>query len=78
MRTTHLRRYPGLTLIAPRGLVPGVTPLPQGGETIVEIEEEGGRLVGVGMARCSVRDNYCKHIGRAIATGRALKYAGLS
>lgn len=50
---------------------------PRGGRTMVEIysvEEEAP--VAVGMARCSLKDNYNKKIGRDIATGRALKELG--
>lgn len=46
--------------------------LPYGGETVVEITTpEGVDLVGV--AKCSIKDNYCKKKGVAIALGRAFK-----
>lgn len=46
--------------------------LPNGGMTTARIELPDGR-VATGEARCSVRDNYNRKIGRDIAIGRALK-----
>ena len=49
--------------------------LPQGGATVVTVEDDhGNRATGVAM--CSSRDNYNKKIGRMIATGRAKKELG--
>jgi hypothetical protein len=45
---------------------------PHGGWTLAQVFK-GDELVAEAVAVCSPRDNYCKRIGRDIATGRALK-----
>lgn len=51
-------------------------PLPQGGITVAftlvkEREDpEGTDLYWAARAECSQRDNFCKKVGRSIATGR--------
>lgn len=55
----------------------GVRAAAKGGVTMVCLELADGRRF-YGRADCSPRDNYCKGTGRAIATGRALKNAGLA
>jgi hypothetical protein len=49
------------------------TPHPRGGVTKVFIEDENGDVQASGTAFCSMADNFCRKIGRKIATGRALK-----
>lgn len=45
---------------------------PCGGLTVAQIYD-GEKLIAEGTALCSPDDNFNKKIGRAIATGRALK-----
>ena len=45
------------------------TPCPQGGLTVAFVPSNDNE-VWVGLAKCSERDNFCKHTGRAIAKGR--------
>ncbi|MDD5651396.1 MAG: DUF1876 family protein [Candidatus Nanoarchaeia archaeon] len=47
--------------------------LSRGGETKVEVRvRDTDALIGVGTARCSLKDNYNKKLGVQIALGRAL------
>ena len=48
-------------------------PAERGGHTMCYIEDEAGTLLGLGVARCSMKDAFCYRIGREIARGRALK-----
>jgi hypothetical protein len=50
----------------------GVTISPCGGSTIAQVYD-GDTMVAESAAICSPFDNFNKKIGRAIATGRALK-----
>ncbi len=54
----------------------GLAPDPRGGRTVVTVRLEDGREA-TGIAEVSLRDNYCRAIGRVIATGRALKDLGV-
>jgi len=47
--------------------------LPCGGVTVASLYNGGPDPVVVSVARCSPRENFSRAIGRAIATGRALK-----
>ena len=71
----HYRWYPfelgGLELLDQVD-APDCRPDPRGGLTVVDIILDDGRTY-TGTATCSMRDNYNKRIGRAIAIGRALK-----
>jgi len=49
----------------------------KGGVTEVFVLTADGILVGRGRATCSPLDAYNKHVGRAIALGRALKDMGV-
>lgn len=49
----------------------GLEILPTGGLTVAEVRDENGRIV-YATAHCSNKDQFCKRLGRAIATGRAL------
>ena len=46
--------------------------LPNGGKTIAFIELKDGSTIE-SQADCSLRDTYCKKLGRIISTGRLLK-----
>lgn len=45
---------------------------PRGGQTVATIHR-GVSPIAQGVADCSIRDNFCKKIGRDIAEGRAMK-----
>lgn len=51
-------------------------PLPNGGSTLAFLRiaqtEDRGDMYHVSQALCSHRDNFCKKIGRSVATGRLL------
>lgn len=49
--------------------------LPCGGETVVEIVHESTNKSYLGVAQCSLKDNYSKKVGVRIATERALLQA---
>lgn len=51
--------------------------LPRGGSTICRIKNASGNTIGIGVAKCSASDNFCKKIGRKIALDRALHAAGI-
>lgn len=78
VRVAHLRFYEGEAgLLFSRFEADKLglgAPLPHGGLTLVQIELADGSL-SRGAAACSKRENYCKAIGRMIATGRAVKLA---
>ena len=46
-------------------------PEPTGGATIVIVEDTKTKQRTFGIARCSVKDNFCYQRGRDIAIGRA-------
>ena len=48
-----------------------IKPYERGGMTQCNLIDEGGSVVGVGIAVCSWADNFNYRIGRAIAVGRA-------
>lgn len=79
IQTAHLRRYAGyfeeMSVGAFKALCPTTqtAPLSQGGTTVVVLTTPERDYVGV--ARCSLLDNYCKAIGREMALGRAIKQA---
>lgn len=56
----------------------GKTIAPCGGTTVAEVyaADVDGEPLATGIAVCSPHDNFNKKIGRAIATGRALKELG--
>lgn len=74
----HLRWFPGVPRPMTRGeaLDHGILakPLPKGGLTLVQVEYVDGRTFR-GAAKCSLRDNFNRAIGRQIALGRAFKSA---
>lgn len=52
-------------------------PAERGGLTVCVIVDEADHVLGTGTAECSIKDAYNYRIGRLIASGRALKDAGL-
>jgi len=48
------------------------TPRERGGETVCYLYQED-KLVGMGIASCSLKDQFCYRIGRLISEGRARK-----
>jgi len=54
---------------------PGRATYPQGGDTQVRIYDSEGNLLTEGEAICSMKDPFCKKLGRTIALGRALSKA---
>ncbi len=46
------------------------SPFPKGGKTVCEIVLDDGRTF-MGVAHCSMADNFCYRLGRKIAYGRA-------
>ena len=79
IRYTHYRRWQGNhtgTIFEPDAaptseLRYSATILPTGGRTECRIYH-GTALISVGTARCSLKDNFCKRLGRDISLGRAL------
>lgn len=50
----------------------------KGGITVAYDFDPGTRVATFAVAKCSLKDNYCKAIGRAVSTGRLLHRAGNS
>jgi len=48
-----------------------LSPHPTGGLTVCTIRDQNGCVWGVGEAYCSLRDQFCRRIGRDISFGRA-------
>lgn len=43
---------------------------PRGGRTICYLKDADRNVIGIGVAKCSKSDNYCKATGRALAYDR--------
>jgi len=69
---THYRKFPGMIDFYTRGELPGFPPEPKGGLTEARLVSNG-RIIAMGYADCSTKDNFNKAVGRNIALGRALK-----
>ena len=46
---------------------------PKGGITVCYLPVDGSDKAGIGISVCSLKDVFCKRIGRSIAEGRAAK-----